>query len=40
LCAVKRKRVSITPIKLRFIHNTEGLEPLLEALKRTTLETL
>lgn len=38
LCAVKRKRVSITPVKLKFIHNTVGLEPLLETLKRADLE--
>jgi len=40
LCAVKRKRVSITPIKLRLIHNTEGLEELLRLLKRIFLETV
>jgi len=28
----KRKRVSITPIKLRFIHNTEGLRNLIDFL--------
>jgi len=40
LWAAKRKRVSITPVKLKFIHNTEGLEPLLETLKRADLKTL
>jgi len=28
----KRKRVSITPIKLRFIHNTEGIRKLIDFL--------
>jgi len=28
----KRKRISITPIKLRFIHNTEGIRKLIDFL--------
>jgi len=28
----KRRRISITPIKLRFIHNTEGIRKLIDFL--------
>ena len=34
----KRRRISITPIKLRFIHNTEGIRKLIDFLKNSNLE--